>query len=396
MLMLGPREMAAALAVLARGDLSRFSGSRVSQTRRFENELAATLGTKHAIAMNSGTSALISALAAAGIGPGDEVLVPAFTWVSSAAAPLAVGAVPVLVDIDESLTIDPADIRRKITPHTRAIIPVHMLNLVCDMDAIMEIADEHQLVVIEDAAQAVGVRDRGKRVGTIGHAGALSFNQHKNIKSGEGGALLTDDPRLHARAGMYHDVGSYERDERFDTDEPLFVGVNYRMPELSAAILRPQLKRLDKQLRLRHRRRELVLNELRKRDVNFTVAPHHDPSNAVGLAVSFSDPEEAAAFGSNRGVLRLIDSGRHVFSNWQSLLSRRTAHPAMNPFKWAHREIDYSPESYAATLEILSRTCSIDLAPELPGLAYRLLAHRLATSGATRQRSEAILAGGQT
>lgn len=373
MLALGPREAVAALGVIARGDLSRFSGSRVSQTRRFEVELARTVGTSHAIAMNSGTSALIAALAAASIGPGDEVLVPAYTWVSSAAAVIAVGAVPVLVDVDESATIDPEDVRRRITPYTKAIIPVHMLNLVCDMDAIMEIAREHGLVVIEDAAQAFGVMYRGKHVGAIGDAGAFSFNQHKNIKSGEGGALVTSNPRLHARAGMYHDVGSYERDDRFDGEEPLILGMNFRMPELSAAILRTQLRRLDRQIKLRQSRREFVIQELRRHHVPAEVAKHNDPGNAAGLIVSFENEQLASAFGRARGVVRLIESGRHVFTNWESLLAKRTAHPAMNPYAWAHREISYDRESYVSTLHILGRTCTIDLAPEIPMLAYRLL-----------------------
>src|SRR5688572_5530374 len=127
MLSLGVREMAAALRVIARGDLNRYSARGVPETQRFENALRDKMGVEHALAVNSGTSALICALVGAGIGPGDEVLVPSYTWVSTAAAPLAVGAVPVLVEIDSSLTIDPTDIERKITPYTKAVIPVHML-----------------------------------------------------------------------------------------------------------------------------------------------------------------------------------------------------------------------------------------------------------------------------
>ena len=176
-----------------------------------------------------------------GIGPGDEVLVPAYTWVATAAAPLAVGAVPVLTEINQTLTIDPDDIRRKISPRTKAIIVVHMLNLVCDMDAIMAIAKEHDLLVIEDACQAVGVTYRGRRCGTIGDAGAFSFNVHKNIQAGEGGAVLTNSQRAYTRALMYHDVGSYIREGRADTSEAVFIGQNYRMTNLAAAILRAQI-----------------------------------------------------------------------------------------------------------------------------------------------------------
>ncbi|NMH96222.1 DegT/DnrJ/EryC1/StrS family aminotransferase [Pseudonocardia sp. K10HN5] len=375
----GMREMAAAVRVLAKGDLARYGNQGVSEVQRFEDALRATIGVEHALAVNSGTSALICALVGAGVGPGDEVLVPAYTWVSTAAAPLAVGAVPVLVEIDSSLTIDPADITRKITPHTKAIIPVHMLNLVCDMGPIMAIAEEHGLVVIEDACQAVGLTYRGRRVGSIGHAGAFSFNQHKNIRSGEGGALLTNDRRLYARASMYHDVGSYERTGWAQGDVPLVVGVNYRMPELSAAILRPQLARLDAQLARRRARRRLVIDELGKGPYSrAALNPHHDPDAAAGLAISFPDPEQAAAFGGRRGARRLIDTGRHVYTNWQSVLARNPHHPRLDPYAWAHREFDHGPRSCPETLGILARTCTVELAPELPTPAFRMLARGLA------------------
>lgn len=379
MLSLGVREMVAAVRVLARGDLGRYYARRVSETEHFEDGLCSTIGVRHALAVNSGTSALISALVGAGIGPGDEVLVPAYTWVSTAAAVLAVGAVPVLVEIDASLTIDPIDIKGKITSHTKAIIPVHMINLVCDMDPIIAIAEEHDLVVIEDACQAIGLRYHGRRVGSIGHAGAFSFNQHKNIKSGEGGALLTNDDRIFARASMYHDVGHYERADRFESDEPIFVGVNYRMPELSAAILRPQLARLDAQLARRRERRLFLIEQLSSgAHSDFTVSPHHDPTDAAGLALLFDDPEEAKAFGQLKGARRLIDTGRHVYTNWQSILAKRSAHPRLDPYAWAHRPIEYEPDSCPETLDILARTCTVELAPELPTPAFRLVARRLA------------------
>src|SRR5690606_1763494 len=152
----GLREWFAVGKVIASGRLARYGDKGQGPLTRFEAEYSRKFGVKHTLTTSSGTGALISALAAAGIGPGDEVLVPAFTWIATAAAPLAVGAVPVLVDIDQTLTIDPADIQRKITPRTRAIIPVHMANMVCDMDRIMEIARDRGLLVIEDACQAVG------------------------------------------------------------------------------------------------------------------------------------------------------------------------------------------------------------------------------------------------
>jgi dTDP-4-amino-4,6-dideoxygalactose transaminase len=273
------REMSAAVRVLARNDLARYGKPGKSEAGRFEQELCRTVGVEHALAVNSGTSALVGALVGAGIGPGDEVLVPAYTWVATAAAPLAVGAVPVLVEIDESLTMDPVDVVRKITPHTKAVIPVHMLNLVCDMDAIMKAAANRGLTVIEDACQAIGVRHHGRRVGSIGHVGAFSFNHHKNISSGEGAAVLTNDRRIHARAAMHHDVGSYDRPGWVET-EALFPGVNHRMPELCAAVLRPQLARIDAQLDRRRERRRMVLDRVASGSWRAEPAPHHDEADA--------------------------------------------------------------------------------------------------------------------
>ncbi|MEP6298424.1 MAG: DegT/DnrJ/EryC1/StrS family aminotransferase, partial [Ilumatobacter sp.] len=335
-LSLGPREALATLRVLSRGDLARYSTTRTSETTKFERELSVVFDSPYALGVNSGTSALICALVAAGVGPGDEVLVPAYTWVSSAAAPLAVGAIPVLVEIDESLTIDPIDAERKVTDRTKAIIPVHMLNLVCDMAAITALAKRHDLVVVEDACQAIGVRYRGRPTGTIGDAGVYSFNQQKNIKCGEGGAMVTSSAVLHQRAGMYHDVGSYERVGHEAAEGTLFPGINARMPELSAAILRPQLRRLDRQIALRQRRRRMVLDHVADiPGLSVTVSHHHAPDEAVGIGLRFDDPDEAARFGATRGARRLSDTGRHVYTNWKSVTGMHSHHPDRDPYKWS-------------------------------------------------------------
>ncbi|GAA4972981.1 DegT/DnrJ/EryC1/StrS family aminotransferase [Pseudonocardia tropica] len=381
MLSLGAREMAAAVRTLARGELSRYTAGGRSEVARLEAETCERTGTGHALAVASGTAALTCALVGRGVGPGDEVLVPAFTWVASAAAVLAVGAVPVLVDIDHSLTIDPLDAKRKITARTAAIMPVHMLNLVADMDALTDLAAENGLSVIEDAAQAVGVTHRGRRVGTIGDAGAFSFQQAKNVKAGEGGMMLTDDSRTATRALYYHDLGAYERDGWTRTDEPLFVGLNLKMSELTAAVLRPQMRRLDRQLELRRRRRAVVLDALLSSPLRgFTVAPHHDEASAVGLALRFEDPAQAADFARRRTARLLADSGRHVFTRWWPVLERRTHHPRIDPHGWAGGHADYSPASCPNTLPVLERTCVVDIAPELPYPAFRAAVRSLTSA----------------
>jgi dTDP-4-amino-4,6-dideoxygalactose transaminase len=367
-----PRVIASALRILVSGELARYHTEQQSEVHLFEKQLAEYLGVRQTLGVNSGTSALICALVGCGVGPGDEVIVPAYTWVSTAAAPLAVGAVPVLAEVNWSLTIDPDDIRRKISPHTKAIIVVHILNVPCDMDEILKIAKEHNLIVIEDACQAVGVTYHGKHCGTMGDVGAFSFNVLKNIQAGEGGAVLTNSDRIYTRALMYHDVGSYIREGRADTSEPVFIGQNYRMTNLTAAILRPQLKGLDKKLALRRERRRYWLDKLSGPfGQRIKVSPHNDPDAAVALTVYFDDPEEARAFGSQRGIARLFDTGRHVYTNWASLRSGVTTHPRMDPYAWAPRDVRIKEDSCPTTLEILKRTCEIKFFPEVPMMAYR-------------------------
>jgi dTDP-4-amino-4,6-dideoxygalactose transaminase len=375
----GVMEMITLGRVIGRGQLLRYRGGEHGFTTQFEARLREKLDVKHVLTVNSGTSALISALVGAGIGPGDEVLVPAYTWVATAIAPLAVGAVPVLVDIDESLTIDPEDIKRKITPYTKAIMPVHMLNLVCDMDAIRAIAKRHKLLVIEDACQAVGVTYKGRRVGTIGEVGAFSFNQYKNLNSGEGGAVLTNDDRIFTRARMYHDVGSYTREYEFEGNEPIFAGVNLRVSELTGAVLYAQLPRLDPLLR-RLRKRHRLMTETLSKSPKLKISPHNDPDNAVGLSVIFERAEDAKAFATRRGVERLIDTGRHVYTNWEPIFAQRTFNERMNPYKWARREITYSPDMCSRTLDILERTCRVSLGAQFPMPVMRWRAKMLLDS----------------
>lgn len=360
----GFREFFAVSRVLANGRLSRYAAGENGYTARFEARLGEKMDVNHVLTVNSGTSALITALAAAGIGPGDEVLVPAYTWVATALAPLAVGAVPVLVDIDESLTIDPAEIERGITPQCKAIIPVHMLNLVCDMDAIMDIAKRHNLIVIEDACQCVGVRYKDRRVGAIGDLGAYSFNHYKNVTSGEGGAVLTNDNRHFERARMYHDPGTAIRGHT-TSNEPFFSAVSFRVSELTGAVLYAQLSRLDPLLNRLATRHSVVAAAFEDLP-HCRVSPHNDPENAVALSVIFDTADQAKGFAEIRGVERMIDTERHVFTNWEAVLSKRAFNAKMNPHNWAHREIDYSPAEYEKTLDILSRTCRVALGPQFP------------------------------
>jgi len=272
--------------------------------------------------------------------------------------------VPILVDIDDTLTMDPIDLERKVTPFTKAIIPVHMLNRPCAMDEIMPIARKYRLLVIEDACQAVGVRYKDKFCGTLGDAGAFSFNKFKNINIGEGGAVLTSDDWLFARDLMEI------------SDEAPFVGINMCATEIEGAMLGVQLSKL-RPLMARLRRRHDAMEPILARSAKFRVAPHNDQCNAVSLCVTFTRKEEAIAFAQQPGVHRLLDNSKHVYTNWEPILSKRTFNPRMNPWEWAQRPINYDVDMCARTLEILGRTRRINLGEQYPLFVMRHLAKRL-------------------
>ena len=357
---MGKAEIDAVIKVLKSKQFMRYRGGEEGYTQLFEKELQENFKIRHALAVNSGTSALICALAAMGIGPGDEVIVPAYTWVATAMAVLAVGAVPVMADIDESLTIDPQDIERRITPYTRAVIPVHIINHVCNMDAIMELAEKHHLLVCEDACQAIGVTYKNKRVGTIGHTGAYSFNQFKNISCGEGGMVVTNDERYYERALMYHDAGCFTRTHASTIKEPFFPGVNYRVSEIQGAIMHEQFKRLDGILSNLKADRKIMAQVFAKSEI-FRIVLHHDEAEAVNIAGIFPDADSAKAYSEKHHIPRIIESGRHIYTNWEPLLEQRSFHPKMNPFNWAHRKIEYTPDMCQKTLDILARTVNFSV-----------------------------------
>ncbi len=244
------------LRVLQSGKWGSLQGKEVES---FEREFAAYQGAENAVAVTSGTTALEVALRAAGIEALDEVIVPAYTFVATATAVLSLAAVPVFADIDpDSYNLDPAAFENAITERTRAVMPVHFAGRPADMDAIQKIAREHDLMIIEDAAQAWGARWRGMSVGAIGDFGCFSFQSSKNITAGEGGIILTNDEELARLARSYMNCGRMEGGIWY---AHYLAGGNYRMTEFQAAILREQLKRYPKQLEIR-RQNVALLNRL--------------------------------------------------------------------------------------------------------------------------------------
>jgi perosamine synthetase len=250
--LLGKEEKDAVQAVLDSGLLTNASYEGGKFVKEFEGKLKAKVGTRHAIAVNSGTAALHTSLVAYGIGPGDEVIVPAFTFEATANVVLACGAKPVFADIKKDYNIDPRDVLKKVGKKTRAIIPVDVYGYPADLDEVREIADKSSIKVIEDAAESLGAEYRGRPAGKTDHSGCFSLYATKVITSGEGGAITTDDDEFADLARMVRNHGMREG---YDTR---VLGFNYRMPEVLAAIASVQMDRLDGYVKARRRNSKLL------------------------------------------------------------------------------------------------------------------------------------------
>lgn len=256
---LGEEEKREVLSVIEENALTSAASDGGRRVREFETALAGYLGSKQVIAVNSGTAALYASLLAAGVGPGDEVLLPSFTFVATANAVVASGARPVFVDIKKGdYTIDAQDMKRKIRKKTKAVIPVHLYGHSCDME-VMEMAEKRSLAVIEDACQSLGSTIGGRQTGTLGIMGCFSLYASKVLTAGEGGAIATDDDRLAERLRMARNHG------RLRGHDAKALGLNLRLPEMSAAIAKVQMGKLNAMLAARRRNAELLTRLLSER-----------------------------------------------------------------------------------------------------------------------------------
>jgi dTDP-4-amino-4,6-dideoxygalactose transaminase len=319
---IGEEEKEQVLDVLKSGYLFRYGSlddpAYKHKVFTFERELAEFCGVKHALATTSGSASLIASLLALGIGPGDEVIVPAYTFVATFSSVIFTGATPVLAEIDESLNLDPLDIEKRITSRTRAVMPVHMLGNACDMDPILRIAKKHGLAVVEDACQAVGGSYRGKRLGSIGTIGAFSLNVFKTITTGDGGSVVTDDDALYTRAFALHDQGHTPHRAGVQVGERSILGMNFRMNELTGAVALAQLRKLDgiiaelrgKKAKLKERIAGIPGMHFRKLN---------DPAGdcATLCTVIFDSPDRAGKVAGALGSFTVDRSGWHVYANME-------------------------------------------------------------------------------
>ena len=335
---------------------------------KFERELAQKLGVSYALCLSGGGSAALTcALVGLGIGPGDEVIIPAYTYVATAAAVLSVGAVPVVVDIDETLTLAPQAVEKALSPNVKAISPVHMVGRLANLEALLKVARDHDIKLIEDSCQCDGGSYKGRRTGSWGDAGALSFNDFKIISCGEGGALVTNDKNIFERALAYHDSLVSFPHFGEDLSIPAFLGSQMRASEIQGAILRVQLQRLDGILADLRRIRKRFESEL---SGVLRVAPNNDSEGDCGVVAAFQFENEGAAraFATQAGGWLPLDTGRHVYSNWDMLIENRIGHhPDMNPLNHPrnqHLRIRYTADACPRSLELLGRTVFISINPD--------------------------------
>ncbi len=367
---IGLEEKEAVARVIESRSLFKINKS-LQESMHAEEEMRELFQCEHAIIMTSGHAALTSALIALGIGPGDEVIVPAYTYISTAMAVVAAGAIPIIAEVNDSLTLCPEDTEKKITSRTKAIMPVHIQGFPCDMDALAALAKKYSIAIVEDACQADGGCYHGKRLGTIGDAGALSFNYYKVITSGEGGALLTNNRTVFERALIYHDSSAvaYFGDQLSNVETQLFCGNEYRTNEITSAILRAQMRRMDGILADLRRNKKTIMDAVA---ASVTFVPSNDPEGDCGttIALRFDTAEQAAAFAAAPGIAGTvpINTGKHVYRNWTPVMQKKGAlHPLMDPFKMeANRDFvpDYKVDMCPKTLDLLSRSVYIGVNPD--------------------------------
>jgi dTDP-4-amino-4,6-dideoxygalactose transaminase len=322
----GKEEMEAIAEVMKSGYLFRYGSENdpkfLRKVATLEKEFAKYCETGFAIALSSGTTSLLASVIALGLKPGDEIIVPAYTFVASYTSVIFAGLIPVLAEIDESLTLDPDDVEKRITKRTRAIMPVHMLGNPCKMDRILSIAKKHDLFVIEDCCQAAGAVYKGQKVGSLGNIGAFSFNIFKTINCGDGGMIVTSDEDLYEYAFGVHDQGHKPARLGVEVGNRIIMGLNFRMNELSAAVALAQLKKIDKivtTLRSKRDRFKSFVSEAK--GFKFRVLNDPEGDCATICTVIFDSPEQAAKISEHLGSKTVDQSGWHVYSNMEHVLN---------------------------------------------------------------------------
>lgn len=365
---MGAEEKAEINQVLDQGFIFRynFDGVRnnVWKAREMEAMLCERMQTQHAHLVSSGTAALSVAYHAMGVGAGDEVIVPTFTFVASVEALVAAGAIPVFVDVDDTLCLNPASVESKITSRTKAINVVQMCGSMADMDAIMAIAKKHNLLVIEDACQAIGGSYKGKPLGSIGDAGCFSFDSVKTITCGEGGGIITNNETIYRNAHMYSDHGhDHIGNDRGAEGHPI-MGLNYRISDLNAAMGVAQLRKLDDMVAVQRKNKAKLKSALSQfSEISFRRLP--DPEGDQGSFLTFMLPTEARTVEINQklkdagvdGCFYWYANNWHYIKNWPQI--QNMVGSAKLPIHLNDDLPDYTQLDTSASDAVMSRSISM-------------------------------------
>ena len=376
--LVGAEETAEVMEVLQSGYLSRYGPSDDpafgAKVHHVEEAIAELTGVKHALALHGGGSAALwITLLSLGIGAGDEVIVPGFTYVASISAIVYTGATPILAEIDQTFDLDPADVEARITPRTAGILVVHMLGGPARIDELKAVADRHAIPLIEDCAQAFGATYRGRGVGGFGAAGTFSFNEFKTITCGDGGMIVTDDDGLYERAFAMHDQGhAPDRLESKYAPRP-FLGMNFRMTELSGAVLGAQVRKLDLITSHLRANKAIVKDMLEEVPViGFRELTDPEGDLATHLVVVLPTKAMADAVVEEVGSRTLAESGWHTYSRMNHLLEQRTINGKGCPFDCGdpnHSHGTYRAGMLPQTDDLLERSLSIGIGVKDPNLA---------------------------
>jgi len=340
---LDKQEEKAVLGVLRKRALFRYYGlHRPRYVEAFETAARKFYGVKYALAVNSGTGALMTAMTALGIGPGCEVIVPSFFWVATAGAIVQANAIPVLCEVDDSFSMDPTDLERKITPRTKLILPVHMAGEVCDMQAIMAVADRHGIAVLEDCAQCNGGEFRGRKVGAFGQIGIFSFQWNKNATAGEGGLLLTNDPKVYERCVAAHDLGiPWVKGAPCETGPHAITwGSGRRMSELIGAVASVQIKKIPRITRHMRASKNRIKAMVRGTPGLSFRRLNDEAGGDTGCFLIMMLENSAVAVkavgqmqaGGLKSASRLTDYGLHIYYNIPQLVGKVPLSSAGNPW----------------------------------------------------------------
>lgn len=369
----GKEEIEAINNIIESRKYFRYQGpEQETQTSLCEKEWQEFLNVPYALLNTSGTNSLVIGLASFGIGPGDEIIIPSYTFVATASAVMQVGAIPIIANIDDTLTIDLEDVRKKITSRTKGIIAVHIDGLICNLNGLLQICHEKNILLFEDAAQACGGSYQGKPVGTIGSFGAFSFNMDKVITCGEGGLLVIGDnsqKKTFLRALSIHDTpcqfGQTFKDQL--TEIPSFFGLSTRLNEINSSMLRVQMTRLPNIIKsLRDTKADVI--DFAK-SLGLKVHLGHDKEGDIGsiLHISCSDPMTAISKSKNfldRGIKASPPYLRPAHACWRWFKGMTKDHyyvNGLNPYNLTNHEYIYKKQDYLTTIKLLGEVIRIEL-----------------------------------